>query len=151
MIWIIHLGLGELAAVITRKIIWPEPLLVLLGSLIPDMDSKWTKIGKLTKPVSKIVQKYTWHRGFTHSLFFAATLYLINPCMGIGALSHSLADFLTPKGVQLLWPTRTMFRLLGGPIKRDNKQEFLFFYAAITAAILLYYFVPIIKFLWGLL
>jgi membrane-bound metal-dependent hydrolase YbcI (DUF457 family) len=66
--------------------------------------------------------KTSLHRGFTHSLLFAAILSLIcfalwgraNLRLAIGlavaAFSHGLLDFITTKtmpGVELLWPVST--------------------------------------------
>jgi membrane-bound metal-dependent hydrolase YbcI (DUF457 family) len=63
-----------------------------------------------------------WHRGFTHSLFFASVVSLLcfalskltNLRMAIGfagaIFSHGLLDFATTKtmpGVELLWPFST--------------------------------------------
>jgi membrane-bound metal-dependent hydrolase YbcI (DUF457 family) len=60
-----------------------------------------------------------WHRGFTHSLFFATVVSLLcfaatNLRMAIGfagaIFSHGLLDFATTKtmpGVELLWPFST--------------------------------------------
>jgi len=86
---------------------WKPLLLGAALSISPDLDY-FFRIG--------------WHRGFTHSLFFASVVSLMcfalikftNLRMAIGfagaIFSHGLLDFATTKtmpGVELLWPFST--------------------------------------------
>lgn len=84
-------------------------LFVVLGSLFPDIDTPFSKLGRLN-PLSFIMK----HRGFTHT-----TLCLvISSCViatitnnlayttafGFGYLLHLLADTLTPMGIMWAYP-----------------------------------------------
>jgi membrane-bound metal-dependent hydrolase YbcI (DUF457 family) len=86
---------------------WKPLLLGVALSISPDLDYFFTT---------------DWHRGFTHSLFFASVVSIVwfaiirlkNLRMAIGLagaiFSHGLLDFATTKtmpGVELLWPFST--------------------------------------------
>ncbi len=86
-----------------------------LGSLLPDIDNSTSTVGKYFWLINWTLK----HRGFCHSLLFVAimsftTAVLLHPhlgiCLGAGMLSHLLLDMLNPKGVQLLWPVRKMYK-----------------------------------------
>ena len=87
-------------------------ILLLLGSLAPDIDSSTSFLGRKTKPVSWLFH----HRGAVHSflamIFFTLILLLITPnfyyalAFVLGYLSHLLMDSVTPTGVPFLWPSK---------------------------------------------
>jgi inner membrane protein len=89
---------------------------ILLGSLLPDIDSSESFLGSKVKVVSLFFK----HRGPFHSLlamiFFMIILFLITPnlyyllALMIGYLSHLFFDSLTPKGIPLLWPSKARIR-----------------------------------------
>lgn len=107
------------------------------GALIPDIDIKQSTISGKHKLISFIARIFFGHRKFTHSLLGLAAaggiLYLIAlfvsiPYMGwiasgllCGILSHILLDMLNPKGVQLLYPVKTMVSI--GKIKTGGLLE----------------------------
>jgi inner membrane protein len=76
-------------------------------ALLPDADIRRSFAGRVL-PLWLLCR----HRCFTHS--FAALLavsliaFFLDPWMGIATLvgyaSHLLLDWLTPRGVQLMWP-----------------------------------------------
>jgi inner membrane protein len=85
-----------------------------VGSMLPDLDVLGLRLGV------PYVSDYG-HRGFTHSLFFAAVLALVGACfyrrlrarffaallfLFAAVASHGLLDTLTNggRGVELLWP-----------------------------------------------
>lgn len=90
-----------------------------LGSLMPDIDTPNSKFGsKFLCPITE--RPVSSHRGFTHSivgmLLIVGIIGLLLPIeitkyVGIGYLSHLLADMLNPAGVPLLWPNKARFRI----------------------------------------
>lgn len=102
-----HAGLGLLTGLTT---LYMYPTLdtyitisgAIIGSLMLDLDTAKSNPSQIFPPISKIVDKYTKHRGATHTIlpFLLIILYyLFNyyPCliMGLGALSHTLIDVIT--------------------------------------------------------
>ena len=88
--------------------------LVLVGSLLPDVDHPASWVGRRVKPVSTIAASVLGHRGITHSMFAMAGMAALLMHAGtqsgniwplvIGYASHLAADMLTPKGLRLAWP-----------------------------------------------
>lgn len=75
--------------------------LVVIGSLLPDIDHSGSALGKTVPFVSKLFK----HRGITHSLLMLIICwFLLSPYIAIGVASHILLDMLTKQGVKLLWP-----------------------------------------------
>ena len=93
-----------------------------IGSLLPDIDhpqSMMAKSNRTTKTVSGVISSVTQHRGFTHTLVFAALMWFLASRLAaqfnvaseyvvggfmIGILSHLLLDTLNDRGVMWLWP-----------------------------------------------
>ena len=83
-----------------------------IGSLIPDIDSPTSAIGKPLKPISKLINKGFGHRTITHSglwliplligYFSLKSLFLLGYI--IGFLSHLFSDSLTSGGIAWLYP-----------------------------------------------
>ena len=85
------------------------------GSLLPDIDTASSKLGRQIAPVSWLIRIVFGHRQMFHSL----TFWLI-ACVGLiiaipsvlplilsgaaGVLSHLLLDMLNPSGIALFWP-----------------------------------------------
>lgn len=99
-------------------------LLVLLGSLLPDLDSPHSKVSQWSGIVGKIVSFFFRHRGILHSivlhlLLFVIISYVFNVfyarALFIGYLAHVLGDGITPAGVKLFYPF-SKFKLKG-PVK----------------------------------
>ena|ERR1700712_4901098 len=90
--------------------------LVVLGSLLPDVDHPKSWVGRRTRPVSTALAAALGHRGITHSAIAVVGLSLLllhagyrrgAVCaMAVGYLSHLAADMLTPQGLRLAWPLR---------------------------------------------
>ncbi len=84
----------------------------LLGTLIPDIDTKYSKAGK--KKVFRPVQLFTSHRGVFHSFSFLVLLgfflVFVFPkaiegfILGYGL--HLIADSLTVQGIYPLYPLK---------------------------------------------
>ncbi len=89
-------------------------VIVVLGSLLPDIDHPKSWVGQRTRPVSTAVASALGHRGVTHSAIAAVSLTVLLLHAGyargavaaltVGYLSHLAADMLTPRGLRLAWP-----------------------------------------------
>lgn len=85
--------------------------LVLLGSLLPDIDEPRSFIGRRFSLISRIFSVSFSHRGFTHFLIFPlifvglGTIFahaIITPCLfalAYGVLLHQVGDMLTISGI----------------------------------------------------
>ncbi|MEM3127152.1 MAG: metal-dependent hydrolase [Candidatus Woesearchaeota archaeon] len=86
--------------------------LILLGSLLPDLDHPNSKLGRKFWPLSKIFNLIFGHRGFFHSLLFVIFIFIsvsyfsiiFALAISIGILTHLLSDALTVSGVALFYP-----------------------------------------------
>jgi inner membrane protein len=95
---------------IQNKIIFIAILLT--ASVIPDIDSHKSKIGKKIKPVSFLINFFLGHRGIFHSVFLPLLIsllillinYELTIAFFIGYLSHLVLDSLTPGGIMLFYP-----------------------------------------------
>ena len=92
-----------------------------ISSLIPDLDTRQSIIGKAFPLVSNWINEKFGHRSITHSLIIQVIVWLIlavlvrldyitdNTAIAIasGWFSHSCADMITKSGVCFFWPSRT--------------------------------------------
>ena len=86
-------------------------IVILIGSLIPDLDTSNSKIGRKFI-FSRLLNFLFGHRRFFHSLFFGAILsFFVFLVFGkyyfmifIGFFSHLFLDCLTKDGVMLFYP-----------------------------------------------
>lgn len=94
-----------------------------VGSLLPDIDTTTSGIGRYCKPLSGKLERRLGHRTLTHSLMglgiatlLASPLLLVAPeawaWLLVGMLSHSLLDTANITGVPLFWPARVEFVLV---------------------------------------
>jgi len=116
-------------------------ILVLIFSLLPDIDMAKSKIGKKTGFVSKIIEFLFGHRGIFHTIYPAVGLFILFYYLGykliafsalIGYLSHLLIDGLTLSGVNLLKPLNLR---INGFIKTGSIFEHLVFVIFLLADI----------------
>ncbi len=102
---------------------------LLLGSVLPDIDSDTSTLGRLFPFISGPLH----HRSLTHSLTFAAALLALGQYLpqfwqpfffwlAAGCLLHIALDMFNPAGVPIIWPLRFRARFLmlhnirsGGP------------------------------------
>jgi len=91
---------------------------ILLGALLPDIDTTKSVIGRLVKPVAKIINQKYGHRTITHSLIaligltavvsaFQAAYFpglAIAQVFGLAYASHLLLDMVTVQGIPLFYP-----------------------------------------------
>ncbi len=122
-----------------------------IGSLLPDIDTPKSAIGRIF-PFSKIIEQKYGHRQITHSwLFILISLILFCPFLFfwgalkytaiiIGVISHIMIDMANPSGVPLFYPSPSRFVFpenKSSRIEVNSKKEYillaiLLFLVAIT-------------------
>jgi len=121
-------------------------VMVMLGALLPDIDSENSIIGRKIKAAAKLLS----HRGFTHSLagmlVFVALIQAALLAAGIqtsiaafmyGYLSHLMIDAITVKGIEPFYPLKIR---VNGPIETDSIYEKLIFTMLLALAVKMVYF-----------
>lgn len=107
-----------------------------IGSLLPDICSPNSKIGRKLPILSRIASGTFGHRTFTHSLLMLVLLHMsftkllewpfyIEHGLMLGIVSHLVLDALTRKGIQFLWPLPVRVGVPFG-IKTDGFIEPIF-------------------------
>lgn len=84
--------------------------LLLIATSLPDIDSAFSTFGR--KPIARVVQLFTRHRGLLHSFTFCIVLtalfVLYLPVVAlpffIGYALHLLLDAFTVEGIKPFWP-----------------------------------------------
>ena len=86
------------------------PVVALIATFLPDIDSRFSTIGK--KPIIRILNFFTKHRGMIHSFTFLLSLtiilVLVFPVAAFGFFLgyglHLLADSFTLQGIRPFYP-----------------------------------------------
>jgi membrane-bound metal-dependent hydrolase YbcI (DUF457 family) len=156
-----HVGFAELLylLLLTTAGIGVTPLnglAVAAASVIPDIDTGASAVGRAIPPLTRFVERRFGHRTLTHSLPFTGLLLLLLlvpitagsdacTCAMAGYLSHLLLDTCTPNGVRLFYPfsgVRCVFPFDGNSPHRfrvetgsklDTALGVLFFAACVPA------------------
>ena len=137
-----HLAIGALTALALESFITPTNqaayyIVVLIGSLLPDVDHEGSTINNLF-PLTHYAAKLVTHRGIFHTIFAPIAIgfvigTLTQPQYGwyvlIGYLSHLASDSLTKLGVNWLYPFTE--EKLGGPVTTGTWVETLIFWSAL--------------------
>lgn len=92
----------------------------MIGSLLPDIDSRTSKLGSKMKITSFLANKLFGHRGFLHSpLFIVFVMWLLNfiftkngiqdysllwQGLAFGMINHLMCDMMTKGGIPILYP-----------------------------------------------
>lgn len=117
-----------------------------VGGLLPDIDHPYSKISKtnaMTQMISAGVGAVTKHRGFTHTVLFAAIMALIPAALFfwkgliycdmfalglfVGMISHLMLDSLNPTGIMWLYPfKKKKYHIM--KIKTGSSREDVFRY-----------------------
>jgi inner membrane protein len=116
--------------------------LLLIGALLPDIDTPNSKISHKIPVIPKILSLFARHRGIFHSIFlalvFAAIIWIFSVSYGIalfaGYFSHLLIDGFTKSGVNLLHPV-SQFRI-SGPIQTGKLGELVIFVVIVIGIVL---------------
>tara|TARA_Y100000310_G_scaffold311948_1_gene358745 strand:- start:230 stop:682 length:453 start_codon:yes stop_codon:yes gene_type:complete len=105
-------------------------LFVLLGSILPDIDSKGSIINQWMGIFGTFAVFISKHRGLFHSLLFFGLIssiigYGLNLSFGIALLvgyaAHMIGDGITPMGVKMFYPFSTF--TIRGPIRVGGVLE----------------------------
>lgn len=129
-----HLVFGLLlAALLTQLFSYEKPLLavllVLLGSLLPDVDEKSSLLGRHVP----LIGFFSRHRTFFHGILFLVACVIVLASVVdfvyvwafiAGFVSHLLLDALTPAGVKPFWPSTLKIR---GFVRVGGVLEKVFF------------------------
>ncbi|MGM5487364.1 MAG: metal-dependent hydrolase [Nanobdellota archaeon] len=118
-----------------------QGVVAILASLLPDIDTAESWLGKRFKPLSWLLRIGLTHRGPIHSILVmgicAAVIFLYAPAFTlpfiVGYASHLILDSLNPKGTTLFWPFRYKLK---GFIRNGSIMEYLLL-AALTTGFLL--------------
>lgn len=100
-----HLGGGVLASILICNN-FVSALMLMFGSILPDIDHQNSFLGKNIPLIPKLFK----HRGFTHSLLFAFIIWIFNQWVAYGILIHIFLDMMTHNGVALLYPNGNKMR-----------------------------------------
>lgn len=117
-----HVAFGVLVALVSLPLVRQSDrvsfvFMVVLGSLLLDLDHPKSALGSQVKPFSWILSLFVRHRSMLHSLFFCAALslgiaYMFETYQAIGilmgCLSHIVLDSFTTNGLNLLYPFATL-------------------------------------------
>ncbi len=109
------------------------------SSLLPDIDTSHSTLGKILSPILKPLHERFDHRTITHSLLFVgflacllSPLIILNKALFIaiilGYLSHLVIDCINKTGVPLFWPKPIYFIAPGNPrwrIQVGSIQEYI--------------------------
>lgn len=134
-----HIAFGVLCALVVMPFVNTANkfiffFLVLLGSLLPDVDHPHSKLGNKLGILSKFFNALAGHRTIFHSIFFALLIpglvwYFLSKPYGIalfvGYLSHLVMDGLTKSGINFLHPISTL--RLKGFVETGSLTETLVF------------------------
>ena len=104
-----HLAAGCLAASLIPGITAPAAAGLILGSVLPDIDSKKSLVGRHVPVLPRLLP----HRTVTHGLAFMLLLGCFFSPLGMGIGLHILMDMCTPEGVKLFWPFGRNCRIPG--------------------------------------
>ncbi|MEM4245156.1 MAG: metal-dependent hydrolase [Candidatus Nanoarchaeia archaeon] len=113
--------------------------LVCAGSLIVDIDTSKSGVGRKARPLSWFLELFFGHRGFFHSLTAAIIIFLLSIYLvsfsfyafapAFGYLSHIFLDAFTMSGVPLFKPFSD--RRLQGPIATGSFAEYVILFVVL--------------------
>jgi inner membrane protein len=142
-----HLAFGFLSGLIIMPFIAADKIifiaLVLLGSILPDIDQPNSKISNNIPILPRLISIFSKHRGVFHSLLFAVLIpgllwifigYSYGIAVFTGYLSHLLIDAFTKQGINFLHPFANMH--LSGFIETGTFSE-LFVFIGILGLIII--------------
>jgi len=105
-------------------------IMVLLGSVLPDIDERRSRINRWSGIFGIIIAFFAKHRGFFHSLLFYIILLIVISIywsnyyawgLFLGYFAHLLGDGITRMGVPIFYPL-SKFKIKG-PIKVGGLTE----------------------------
>lgn len=94
-----HLACGIAASfILCNNII--GGILLSVGAILPDIDTKNSILGRALPFIPKIIK----HRTLTHSIIFLCLTYFINIYLFYGCCIHIILDMMTMMGCPLFYP-----------------------------------------------
>lgn len=135
-----HVAFGILIGLLSLKYLnVPNPYIFLaivcLASVIPDVDSSQSKIGRKVKTLSWLIEKTIGHRNMFHSIFpliiIAVTFFyfldwnVAGTALLIGYGSHLFIDMFTYMGIALFHPLHS--RRITGFVKTGGITDHILF------------------------
>ncbi|MEK6928486.1 MAG: metal-dependent hydrolase [Nanoarchaeota archaeon] len=135
MMWKTHIALGTLFALLFfDNVKYPIIFLpvVIISSLLPDIDSTKSYLGK--RWFFRPIQWFLKHRGLLHSFSFCILVSIILSFFYppasfpffLGYGSHLIGDAITREGIRPFWPLKTE---IAGHIRTDGKIEKIVFWS----------------------
>ncbi len=120
------LTLGLLSSVLHCPLSLINIIAAGFSSLLPDIDTTESTIGKVFQFISKPLDKNFGHRTITHSwigvfglAILCSPVYFVLPALYaaimIGFISHLIIDCINKTGVPFFWPSETYFVVPGNP------------------------------------
>lgn len=144
MLFKTHLLFGIVVSLAAVRLGFAEPTwvffaLVIVFSLVPDLDTPGSYLGQKARPFSGVFRFLMGHRTILHSLWFPFILYLgvlgWSPEVSLGILlgycSHLLLDLLNEQGIRPLYPIN--FRV-SGPFRTGGVGEIVVFFFLLVVA-----------------
>lgn len=95
-----HLAVGLLVAVSLPGVAPAEAICTAVGSLLPDIDSPTSTLGRMIPVLPHLIGHRTW----PHTIWFLAGLGFFFPWLGLRILTHLILDAPTKDGLTPLWP-----------------------------------------------
>ena len=118
--------------------------IVVVSSILADIDSPFSKIGRKVRPLSWLFSFLFGHRSFIHTIWFPLIIYAILSAFEkhlwagaffLGYMSHLVLDMLNVKGINFFWPLRKA--RINGFITSGGMIEWVLFIVIIIGIILL--------------
>jgi len=149
MLWYTHLAFGFLAGLVLFPFVNSGNIyiffaFVLLGALIPDIDTPKSKVGSKLGIFSKLIKAIFGHRGIIHTVWGMLIIcglfwFFVNRVYGvalfIGFFSHLLIDGLTKKGINFLHPFSKM--RIAGFIETGTMEEAILLIIIVALSIIM--------------
>jgi inner membrane protein len=146
-----HIAFGFLAALFLWKFgivstgnVYIFFVFMILGSLLPDIDTPDSKMGRKFGIVSDFISKIFGHRGIIHTIWGGMFLcglfwYFINRVYGAalfyGFMSHLIADGFTVMGINFTHPILKLH--LSGFVETGSMLENVFFALTIVLIVVM--------------
>ena len=135
MLFATHILMGIVAFLALKFVFNSEQiivtfLLVILGSVLPDIDEPHSKISKASGPLGTVLAFFFKHRGILHSIFVYCLLWGVvwyfwsfayGLALFVGYCSHILMDSLTKGGIRPFLPFSGV--VVRGPIRVGTLGE----------------------------
>lgn len=106
---------------------------LLFGSLLPDIDSETSTLGRYVKPIARAIP----HRTFTHTLWVVLVLGVVSVfvdngylyMLTLGYTLHIVEDSFSRQGICWLYPIVGTYRQYGnGAVIKSKRNPKFFFY-----------------------